>query len=74
MSELEIKPEISDQLDKSKWSSRKLIITYLEMGLIILMPVIYQKTGISNEVQLLVVGMLGVSAGVYKVTNAMSKE
>lgn len=74
MSELENKPEIIDQLDKSKWSSRKLIITYLEMGLIIFMPVIYQKLGISNEVQLLVVGMLGVSAGVYKISNAMSKE
>jgi uncharacterized membrane protein len=74
MSELENKPEINDQFDKSKWSSRKLIITYLEMGLIISMPILYQKLGISNEVQLIVVGMLGVSAGIYKYTNAMSKE
>lgn len=59
-----------EPFDWKKFLSRKFLTTWLEMGLIILVPVIYQKLGISNEVQLLVISMIGVSAGIYKFTNA----
>lgn len=58
-----------EEFDWKKFLSRKFLTTWLEMGLIISVPIFYQKLGISNEVQLLVIGMIGVSAGIYKFTN-----
>ena len=54
--------------------SRKLIVTYVEMGIIVISPLVYQKCGVANDVQMLVLGMIGVAAGLYKGANILEKK
>lgn len=58
-----------EPFDWKKFLSRKLITTWAELILVILVPIIYQKLGVSNEVQLAVVAAVCTGAGIYKFTN-----
>lgn len=57
-----------------KYNSRKLFFTLLETTIVVLVPIIYHKCGIDNDVTLLTLGLVGVSIGGYKVANIVEKK
>jgi hypothetical protein len=64
---------MGEQMQK-KYKSRKLWVTLVEMGSIVGVPVLFKMMDIANEITLVVVGCLAVSAGVYKGANILEKK
>lgn len=57
-----------------KWGSRKLIITGVVLLVLCVLPIVYQKLGVPEAVQLLVIGAIAGASGVYNVANAYAKK
>lgn len=60
--------------ESSPLKSRKLWTSVLSTALYVVMPIIFQKLGISNEVQLLSIGCVAATNGIYSVANVLDKK
>ncbi len=60
--------------DEAKWSSRKAVLTVFQSFILIVLPIVYQKLGISENVLLFVLGSTTALVGTYLGVNVWQKK